>query len=267
MNKAWQIVLKEWQEIFKNKIVFYVVVLVPIILTILPLVILFQMKDSGELGQAVAGAGTEDLPANMAALCEGLSSSICTQYFVISQFIQLFLILPVMIPATIAAYSIVGEKSTRTLEPLLATPVTTLELLLGKSLSAVIPAVLVTWLSFGFFIGGTALIMDSTELIRLILSPMWLVLVFVAAPLLSVLGVSVAVMVSSRVTDPRVAEQISMLVILPIIALTMAQSFGAIQMNLTATIWIVAILLIIDIVLLYLATQLFQRETILTKWK
>jgi len=96
---------------------------------------------------------------------------------------------------------------------------------------------------------------------------MWLVLIFVVAPLLSVLGVSIAVMVSSRATDPRVAEQISSLVVIPLIGLFMAQAFGMVQMNLAVTIWIAAILGIIDIVLLYFATQLFQREKILTVWK
>jgi len=265
MNKSWQVTLKEWREVFKNKIVLYVVGLMPIIFTILPLVILYQMAGSGDIAEAVSGA--EDIPANMAGMCEGLSGALCGQYMVVSQFLLLFLIMPVMIPATIASYSIVGEKATKTLEPLLATPITTIELLLGKALAAVVPSVTVTWIAFGVFIGGTAIIMDGTALVSMVLSPMWLVLVFIVAPLLSIFGVSTAVMISSRVSDPRVAEQISSLVIIPLIALFMGQTFGLIQMNLTVTIWIALVLLALDIVMLYIATQLFQRENILTKWK
>ncbi len=265
MNKAWQVTLKEWGEVFKNKMVLYVVGLMPIIFTILPLVILSQMAGTGDIAEAMGGM--EEIPANMPNLCEGVSGAVCSQYFIVSQFLLLFLIMPVMIPATIASYSIVGEKSTKTLEPLLATPITTIELLAGKALAAVIPAVTVTWIAFGVFVGGTAIIMGGTELVSLILNPMWLVLIFVVAPLLSLLGVSFAVMISSRVNDPRVAEQLSTLLILPMIALFMGQTFGMIQMNINITVWIAAFLFVLDAILLYMATQLFQREKILTKWK
>jgi ABC-2 type transport system permease protein len=265
MNKSWQITLKEWGEVFKNKIVLYVVGLMPILFTILPLVILSQMAGSGDVVDAMGSM--EEIPANMSALCEGVSGTVCSQYIIVSQFLLLFLIMPVMIPATIASYSIVGEKATKTLEPLLATPITTTELLIGKALAAVIPAVIVTWIAFGVFVGGTAIIMDGTELVSLILSPMWLVLIFVVAPLLSILGVSFAVMVSSRVNDPRIAEQVSTLLILPLLALFMGQTFGLIQMNFNITLWIAALMFVLDAILLYIATQLFQREKILTKWK
>ncbi len=265
MNKSWQVTLKEWREVFKNKMVLYVIVLMPIMFILIPLITLYQMSGSGALSE-MAGS-VDQIPAEMVSLCEGLSGAACAQYLVVIQFLLLFLIMPVMIPATIASYSIVGEKSTKTLEPLLATPITTIELLFGKSMAAVIPAVTVTWISFVAFIVGTIIILGNTDLVTLILSPMWLLLIFGVAPLLSVFGVSAAVMISTRVNDPRVAEQISSLVIIPLIGLFMAQTFGLIQMNLSVTIWIALILLVIDIVMLYIATQLFQREKILTKWK
>ena len=60
--------------------------------------------------------------------------------------IYLFVILATVLPSTIAAYSIVGEKVEKTLEPLLATPTTDNEILLGKSIAAFIPPILSTWL-------------------------------------------------------------------------------------------------------------------------
>ena len=76
-----------------------------------------------------------------------------------------------------------------------------------------------------------------------------------------------AVMISSRVNDPRVAEQLSSLVVLPLVAIFMGQSFGLIQVNQAIIIWFALGLLVIDALLLFFATQLFQRETILTRWK
>ncbi len=77
-----------------------------------------------------------------------ISAGDCFQVFLVSQFMLLFMIIPLAIPVTISAYSIVGEKTTRSLEPLLATPITTAELLIGKSLASLIPAVVATYGAF-----------------------------------------------------------------------------------------------------------------------
>src|ERR1039457_70506 len=63
--------------------------------------------------------------------------------------------IPVGISANICAGGIVIEKITRSLEPLLATPVTTAELLIGKVLAAVIPALLELWLCYAILVAGT----------------------------------------------------------------------------------------------------------------
>ena len=73
--------------------------------------------------------------------------------------------------------------------------------------------------------------------------------------------------ISSRVNDPRVAEQLSALVMLPVLALFMGQIFGAVLLNLQLMLYIALGLIVVDAVLLFFATQLFQRETILTRWK
>lgn len=49
------------------------------------------------------------------------------------------MLIPTVVPLTIAIYSVIGEKSARTLEPLLAAPVRVGELLLAKSLASAIP--------------------------------------------------------------------------------------------------------------------------------
>jgi ABC-type transport system involved in multi-copper enzyme maturation permease subunit len=64
----------------------------------------------------------------------------------------IFLLMPVFVPILISSQSVAGEKERRTLEPLLAAPVSAAELVLGKSLASVVPAVAITWLSFGVFV-------------------------------------------------------------------------------------------------------------------
>jgi ABC-2 type transport system permease protein len=167
----------------------------------------------------------------------------------------------------IAAYSVVGEKTTHSLEPLLATPITTAELLIGKNLAAVIPAVIATYLGFAVFVVGARLISQTPKIISALLDPMWLIAVVVVGPLLAVLSVNFSVMVSSRVNDPRVAEQLSTVVILPVLALFFGQISGLFLLNRQIVLLIALIMVMIDGVMVYLAIRLFQRENILTRWK
>lgn len=264
MDKVWEIIRKEWSEVFKNRFVLFAVAFMPLLFIIIPLVILYSMR--GSVDAATSGMMTE-MPEQFAAVCEGLSATACSQYFIISQFLILFLMMPVIIPVTIASYSIVGEKTTHTLEPVLATPITTLELLLGKALAGVIPALSVTWLSYIIFVIGTKLLALDDTLASAVFAPIWLISIFGIGTLLSVAGVSLSIMISSRVNDPRVAEQLSSLVVIPLLALFMGQSFGFVQYDLSLVLWVTFGMLLLDAVLLYFAIQLFQRETILTRWK
>jgi len=263
MDKIWVIMRKEWSEVFKNRFVLFTVAFLPLVLTALPLIMLYATGSSGDL----SGLSATDIPGRFTVLCGEMSEGECAQYFLVSQFMLFFMLMPLMIPVTIASYSIVGEKTTRTLEPVLATPVTTLELLAGKALAAAIPGVGVTWIGFIVFAFGARLIATSPVVVARLTNPLWLMAIFVVGPLLAVASVSVAVMVSSRANDPRVAEQLSMLVILPLLAVFFGQIAGFFFINERLILWMAVVLAVIDVGLLAFATQLFQRETILTRWK
>ncbi|MGD8807469.1 MAG: ABC transporter permease subunit, partial [Chloroflexota bacterium] len=143
MQKIWTIVAKEWSEVFKNRLVLFTVIFMPLIFVALPLIMLATMDSLG--ADSINGGG--ELGINEAS-CVGISEAECVQVYMLDIFTLLFMILPISIPVTIAAYSIVGEKASHSLEPLLATPITTGELLTGKALSAAIPAIVATWFSF-----------------------------------------------------------------------------------------------------------------------
>jgi ABC-2 type transport system permease protein len=254
---------KEWAEVFKNRFVLFTVAFLPLILTALPLIILGISGSSEELSDITS----TDMPSQFIQLCEGLNEAECMQYFLVSQFMLLFMLMPLAIPVTFASYSIVGEKTTRTLEPVLATPITTVELLAGKALAAVLPAVIATWGGYLIFIIGVLLLSVGPGVVDRVVDPLWILATFVLGPLLSIASVSVAVMVSSRANDPRVAEQLSMLVILPLLGLFFGQVMGWFFINEKLILWMAFALVVIDAGLLAFATQLFQRETILTRWK
>ena len=266
MKHIKTIITKEWAEVFKNRMVLFTMIFMPLIFTILPLVTLY-FTGQGTMGD-MGSVDTADVPLEFLSQCSaGMTGSECMQIYIINEFLLLFMMIPVMIPVTIAAYSIVGEKATHSLEPLLATPITTFELLAGKSLAAAIPAIFAGYLSFGLFIGALPLIGVSKPVFQYITGSTWLLAILVAGPLMAIASVNFAIFVSSRVNDPRVAEQISGLLVLPVLALIFAQLAGMIVINLLVMLSFIGGMILVDIGMIYLGVSIFQREKILTRWK
>lgn len=261
MDKIRTILDKEWAEVFKNRIVLFTVVFLPLLFTAMPLIILYATHSTGAGGEAA------DLPPQFAHICRGLAGDACAQVFIVYQFLMLFMILPLAIPVAISAYSIVGEKTTRCLEPLLATPITTIELLVGKGLAAAIPAIVATWAGFGLFAIGARFMVTHPAVYARLLDPMWLIAVIVVGPLMAVAAVQVSIIVSSRVSDPRTAEQVSMVIIVPLLGVFFGQMAGLFILDTRFILATAVVLVLVDIGLVYLGVRLFQRETILTKWK
>mgnify|MGYP001358066940 CR=1 FL=1 len=265
MKHIRTIINKEWAEVFKNKIVLSVVLIMPILFALLPLVMLGVTSSTTTLNISAEEAG---LPPEISMnLCGGMNAGECTQVYMLSQFMLFFVMMPLIIPTTISAYSIVGEKTTRSLEPLLATPTSTIELLAGKCFSAVIPAVGATFLSFLIFNIGIGILGISANVRGYVLSPTWLVGILLLGPVLAIISAMFAIFVSSRVNDPRVAEQIASVMIVPFMGVFLLSSFGVISLNLTSMVLAVIVCAILAAGLLYLGTLIFDRENILTRWK
>ncbi len=265
MKHIRTIINKEWSEVFKNKLVLSVVLVMPILFSLLPLVMLGVTSSTSMLDISPEEAGLP--PELFSTLCGGMNAGECTQVYMLSQFMLFFVMMPLIIPVTIAAYSIVGEKTTRSLEPLLATPITTTELLAGKCFAAVIPAVGATFISFLIFNIGILILGISPMVHAYVLSPTWLVGILLLGPVLAIISAMFAIFVSSRVNDPRIAEQIASVMIVPFMGVFLLSSFGVITLNTKSMIIAVIVCACVAAVLLYLGTLIFDRENILTKWK
>jgi ABC-2 type transport system permease protein len=265
MKKILTIIRKEWLEVFQNRLVIFTVVFLPLVMTAIPLMVLYSLRDtSSAAGNSLSG----ELPKQISALCSSaMSGADCMRVYILGQFLVLFMIIPVVIPGAIAAYSVVGEKTTRSLEPLLATPITTLELLLGKCLAAAIPAVVATYAAYGIFVLGTWIILPDPAILAFLFQARWVIAVVAVGPLLALMAVTFALMVSSRVNDPRVAEQISVIIIVPVLAGFFGQIAGVFVLNVVIISVTAAVLAAFDAVMFFLAARVFQRETILTRWK
>lgn len=147
--------------------------------------------------------------------------------FVLETFLApLYLLVPLVTATVIAADSFAGERERGTLEALLHTPARDRELLAAKFLAAWLPAVTVSTVGFVVY-GVLANLLAWGELGQVFFpTPMWLVLAFFVAPGIAALGLGLMVIASSRVQSLQAAHQIGSLVVLPIVALLVAQITG-----------------------------------------
>jgi ABC-2 type transport system permease protein len=188
------------------------------------------------------------------------------QAWIFQTFLALMLLTPVAGAMSIAAYSVVGEKQGRTLEPLLATPISTLELLIAKVLGALLPALGLAVLYFAVYFVAVAVV-ARPGVFWILLAPRSLAIVFVLGPLAALAALQLAVCVSSRVNDPRTAQQAGVFIILPIGGLLIGQVLGALLLT-PQIIGLIALALVaLNAALMWLSITLFDRESILTRWK
>jgi len=166
---------------------------------------------------------------------------------------------------SLAAYAVVGEKQRRTLEPLLTTPMSSAELLVGKVLAAFLPAIAAEGLSlvlYGVLIAVTA----APGVFSTMLTARNIILVAVVGPLATLTALQAAIAVSSRVNDPRSAQQIAILLVLPLMAAFVGQIIGAFSISARLLVAVAVGLAGVWIVLVMFSVALFDRETILTRW-
>jgi ABC-2 type transport system permease protein len=258
---VWAVLEREWREFLRNRLLLFSVLLPPVILSVLPIVLVKVAGNapnvpSSAVAQILAGhpQWADMVPAQVAMA------------FALQQFLVTFLILPGYIPLAIASYSIVGEKQSRSLEAVLATPIRTTELLGGKAIAAIVPAVLAAWIAYAaVLVLSTALL--GPRLTEVISEPAWLGAVFGLGPAVGLLSVTAGILVSSRVNDPRVAQQIGAVILLPIIGIMVVQTAGNFLLDIKAYLLAAVVTTIVAVIGLRIGVVVFGRETILTRWK
>ncbi len=264
MNKAMIIFGKDWQEIRQSLGLMATLILMPLAFTIMAtgFVLLFTISSlSGNLSKTAL-----DVIFGLHPEWRGYPTSQIMQAFGALQGQLFFMTIPVTLTISIASYSIVGEKEKRTLEPLLATPIQTWQLLLGKAMVSVIPGTIGTWVSYAIYVLALRLFAAPLAANYVISAP-YLILIFGFTPLLTTLIVLFSLIISSRVSDARTAQQFSAIIIVPLMLLFIGQTFGLINVNTSISLLICGVTLLLDLGALLLAVTLFQRETILTRWK
>jgi ABC-type Na+ efflux pump permease subunit len=243
LSKAWIIAEKDFAIFRKKKSIIYSVVLLPLFVSIsLPLILQFSGSKSG-------GIPDEALPT------------------VVNAFSFLFITGAVTLPTAIASYSLVGEKVQKSIEPLLATPTTEGEILLGKSIAAFLPPIAAIYMGAVIFMALIDSLTYST--LGYFYFPNWnmAVIMLLLAPLSSLLSIEFDILIASRVNDVRAAQQLGGIIALPFAGIYVLAEASILSLEISNLFMISASLVTIDVILFYISKAVFRREKILTKWK
>jgi uncharacterized membrane protein SpoIIM required for sporulation/ABC-type transport system involved in multi-copper enzyme maturation permease subunit len=164
---------------------------------------------------------------------------------------------PISFSLVIALETFVGEKERRSLEPLLATPLSDTQLYLSKTLAAMIPPLLAAYLGITVYLAGLYFIENWKPPLIL------LVLTLVLTTVKGVVMVSGAVVVSSQTTSVRAANLLASFIIIPMALLVQGEALIMFWANYDVLWWIVLFLVVADVVLIRMGIHTFNREELL----
>ncbi|HEY6468826.1 MAG TPA: ABC transporter permease subunit [Candidatus Dormibacteraeota bacterium] len=175
----------------------------------------------------------------------------------------LLLISPVLIPAVLSAYSVVGEREQGTLEPLLTTPVRREELLLGKALGVVVPTIAIAYVVFAIVELSAHLFASNPEVAVALSQGPHVLAELLFAPLLAGWSIWVGIGISTRASEVRVAQQLGTLASLPPLAVVALVSFNVFTPSFGTSLAFALGLLVADIVMWRIVAAMFDRERLI----
>jgi len=179
----------------------------------------------------------------------------------------MLIMIPVTIPTVTASYSFVGEKVNKSLEPLLATPISDLELLIGKSGSIFAVSMIATWASFAVSVVMVDLLTEPVLGYYPLPNAYWVIGIVALAPGMCLMSILFNVLISSRVNDVRVSQQIGGILVLPIILFFVFSLSGFLSSGIAPMVVFSVLVFAADAGILWLSLRVFSREEILVSWK
>ncbi|NEZ47307.1 ABC transporter permease [Clostridium niameyense] len=264
MNKSEKaLIYKDINEIKSSKPVIIPMIIVPIILiVIIPLGLLivarFIRSDSSIFTKMAPLL--KKLPYEYASYTPDKLLIKITMDFMFPSY---FLIIPIMCSAVIGASSFVGEKEHKTMESLLYTPISMEQLLRAKILGVFLPAYMVTFISFivfgiifniGGFIYFGGFIFPNIK---------WLIIIFWISPSINLLSLTFTVMVSAKSETFQEAQQVSGLLIIPVLLVLVGQMAGVLLLSNIIIFIVGAVLFILDYIFIKRISSKFVPEKLI----
>ena len=257
-GKAYAILANDLSEVFSSKAIYMPMIAVPTFFAIMLPLLTFYISTSNISGLATRIVGSATAITGISAA----NGAVFMTYFSVFVLGPIFMTMPIFTASVIAADSFAGEKERKTSEALLSTPVTTTELLVGKIGASFIPAVVLTFAVFAIYGSVTNYLAVKAFGMGILPTTSWLLMVLIS-PFLSLAAIGVVVLVSAHVQGIKEAQQISSLLILPILVLPFASIFGVVDLTPTFFLEVMTALTVIDAFIIYFGIASFKKEAIL----
>jgi ABC-type Na+ efflux pump permease subunit len=263
---------KDIKEILNNRLVLTPALVVPIIFVVIfpLLMVLIPQFDPSQTQKMFQDPQflnfLAHMPLSMKQAVSGLSPMQMMIVFMAGyMFAPMFLMLPIMVASIFGADSFAGEKERKTLEALLYTPASDLELFLGKTLAALVPAVVLSWVSFIIY----AIIVNAAgwptmQRIWFPLLPWWPMMIWVV-PAIATLALGLTVLISAKVNTFMEAYQIGGALVLLVIALMAGQATGLLTLGVGTAIAIGTVIWVVNLALVKIVTRAFSRSELMSR--
>ncbi|MGH9123654.1 MAG: ABC transporter permease [Acidimicrobiales bacterium] len=227
---------KELRDYRRNRLVALTMAVLPVAFIVLPIIQLFT------------------IPARAASSVLNTRIGLSLLYL---------LLIPTFLPSTLSAYSVVGEREQGTLEPVLTTPISAEEFLVGKALAVLVPTLAIAYLIFGIFLVATVLFAHQ-GVVTAVFQPSHLLIQVFFTPLLAGWSIWVGTAISARASDVRVAQQLGVLASLPPLAIVALMATKVITPSLGIGLALGAALLAVDALGWRAVAAMFDREKLVT---
>lgn len=261
MNRSEKaLIYKDLNEIKSSKQVILPMTIVPVVLAVLiPLAVLIGASFIGNDSNTIRQLGPliEKLPSEYASYN---SAQLLIKVVINYMFPSYFLIIPIMCSGIIGASSFVGEKEHKTMETLLYTPISMEQLLRAKILGVFIPAYIITLISFIMF--GIVVNIGGFIYFGGIIFPdiKWLIIILWISPAINLISLIMTVMVSAKSKTFQEAQQVSGILVLPVMLILVGQMTGVLMLSNLVMLIAGAVLLILDYILIKRISSKFIPE-------
>ncbi|MGC8478386.1 MAG: ABC transporter permease subunit [Candidatus Micrarchaeia archaeon] len=260
LENSFAIAMKDMREVFTSISIYGPMLGVPLFFAIFLPVLTFYVSEHAAPALA-SKIFSVALPV-AASSAKQINSASFMAFFSIYVLGPIFLTMPILTASVIAADSFVGEKERKTAEALFSTPVKNSELLFGKMFASLVPTILLTLGVFTIYGAITDMLSYSSFGVYILPTVPWLLLLLIS-PFLAIVTIGIVIIVSSHVKGTKEAQQISTLLVLPVLILPFASITGFALLTTSMLLYITLLLAAIGAAVIYISIRTFNKEAII----
>ena len=252
------IIHKDFRGVTSNKRLFLPLLIVPLVMTVvIPSILMAALLASPN------DPDLQVLLSKLPAELVGDDPSRALAELMFNSILPVFFLIPIMTASIMAASSFVGEKERHTLETLLYCPMTLRQIFRAKVLAAFLLSMAVSLASF--LVMCLVLEIEALALLGTLLLPgvNWLMMLFLLAPAVSMVAVTLIVRGSAKAKSVEESQQRAVFLVIPVVLLIVGQFTGVMLLSPWILLGLAAVCALAAILLLKGAVAGFTYERML----